>query len=125
MEQLLIHLFADYWLQNDWMATNKKENFLIALLHSIIYTIPFLLLTHSVLALVVIGLTHSLIDGTHIVEKLNQIKNLDFDIHILANSNYEFNDGYGYRPDFIRVWLIIIQDNILHLIINYLCIKYL
>ena len=28
MEQLLCHLVADYWLQNDWMATNKKKKWL-------------------------------------------------------------------------------------------------
>ena len=33
-------------------------------------------------------------------------------------------DGYFGRPFAIRVWLIIIQDNILHLLINYLAIKY-
>lgn len=125
MEQLLLHLVSDYWLQNDWMALNKKKNFIIALFHSLIYTIPFLLITKSGLALLVILLTHAIIDGTHIVEQLNQIKNLDFDTHILQHNNYKFNDGYGWRPDFIRVWLIIIQDNILHLVINYLSLKYL
>lgn len=125
MEQLLIHLFADYWLQNDWMARGKKQHFYIALIHSFIYTLPFMLLTQSIKALFIIFITHAIIDGTRIVEILNQIKNLDFYTHILSTSDYEFADGYGNRPDFIRVWLIIIQDNILHLIINYLCITYL
>ena len=71
MEQLLIHLFSDYWLQNDWMALNKKKHFWIALLHSITYTIPFLLLTHSILALFIICITHAIIDHTNIVMKLN------------------------------------------------------
>ena len=116
MEQLLIHLFADYWLQNDYMALNKKDNFFIAMLHAFIYTIPFILLTRSLLALFTIFITHAIIDGTHIVEKLNQIKNW----------NFSTNTGYGAdRPLWISVWLIIIQDNILHLIINYLSIKYL
>lgn len=115
-EQLLVHLFADYWLQNDWMALNKKSNFLIALLHSVVYTIPFLLLTQSLIALLVIYITHALIDGTNIVNKLNQIKNW----------NFSTRTGYGKdRPDWISIWLIIIQDNILHLIINYLAIQYL
>lgn len=116
MEQLLCHLFADYWLQNDWMALNKKKHFWIALVHSIIYTIPFLLLTRSIVALLFICLTHAIIDHTDIVYKLNQLK----------NGNFETLSGYDRnRPDFIWVWLIIIQDNILHLIINYLSIKYL
>ena len=72
MEQLLIHLFSDYWLQNDWMALNKKKHFWIALVHSAIYTVPFLLLTHSLVALLIICLTHAIIDHTDIVYKLNQ-----------------------------------------------------
>ena len=47
MEQLLCHLVADYWLQNDWMATNKKKKWFPAIVHGFIYTLPFLLLTHS------------------------------------------------------------------------------
>lgn len=125
MEQLLVHLFADYWLQNDFMALNKKHNFLIALLHSFIYTIPFLLLTRSPLALFVIFISHTIIDGTNIVNKLNQIKNWNFNTFFVWDDRKIFDGFESNRPIFIRVWLLIIQDNILHLIINYLSIKYL
>lgn len=132
-EQFLIHCFGDYWLQNDWMACNKKNDFRVALLHSFIYTIPFLLLTRSILALFVIFITHAIIDGTNLVNKLNQLKNLDFyKQSVRDNSIVENNtsfmimaDGYTDRPLFIRAWLIILQDNILHLIINYLSLRYL
>lgn len=132
-EQFLIHCFSDYWLQNDYMATNKKKDFRIALLHAVIYTIPFLLLTKSLLALLTICITHAIIDGTNIVNKLNQLKNLDFNKQYVKDNSIAGNnesvlsisDGYTDRPLFIRVWLIILQDNILHLIINYLSLKYL
>lgn len=124
MEALLIHLFADYWLQNDWMALNKKKHFWIALVHAIVYMLPFLLLTRSLLALSVICITHAIIDYTDIVCRLNQIKNWNFK-GCFGWDNILIKDGYSDRPLFIRVWLIIIQDNILHLIINYLSIKYL
>lgn len=131
-EQFLIHCFSDYWLQNDWMATNKKKKFTIALLHAFIYTIPFLLLTRSVLALFVIFITHAIIDGTNLVNKLNQIKNFDFHQQYVQDASVTnkpqcmiIADGYTDRPLFIRVWLIILQDNILHLIINYLILRYL
>lgn len=138
-EQFLIHCFSDYWLQNDWMATNKKKKFSVALLHAFIYTIPFLLLTRSILALFVIFITHGIIDGTNIVNVLNQIKNWNFkectigcfkpmnsNTGVLIKSSTNFKDGYGAdRPIFIRVWLLILQDNILHLIINYLSLRYL
>ena len=125
MEQLLIHLYSDYWLQNDWMALNKKKDFGIALIHAFIYTIPFLLLTQSYLALFVIFITHALIDGTNIVNKLNQIKNRNFTDFWVWGDKMIFDGFDTNRPPFIRVWLLIIQDNILHLIINYLAIKYL
>lgn len=134
-EQFLIHLFSDYWLQNDWMALNKKKHFWIALIHAFIYTLPFLLVTKSLSALFVIFITHAIIDGTNIVNWLNQIKNWNFQdgfqitsSTILGNfvTSPFIRDGFSStRPDYIRVWLIIIQDNILHLIINYLAIKYL
>lgn len=132
-EQFLIHCISDYWLQNDYMATNKKKDFRIALLHAVVYTIPFLLLTKSLLALLTICITHAVIDGTNIVNKLNQLKNLDFnkqyvrDNSIVGSNECIMNieDGYTNRPLFIRVWLIILQDNILHLVINYLSLRYL
>lgn len=134
MEQLLCHLLADYWLQNDWMALNKKKYFWIALVHAIVYTIPFLLLTKSILALSVICITHAIIDHTDIVYRLNQVKNWDFrqDNYAFLDSQIQLGeimtpvkDGYFGRPFAIRVWLIIIQDNILHLIINYCMLRWL
>ena len=116
------------------MALNKKKHFWIALVHSIVYTLPFLLLTKSMLSLSVICITHAIIDHTDIVYRLNQIKNWDFrqDNYAFLDSQIQLGevmapikDGYFGRPFAIRVWLIIIQDNILHLIINYLSIKYL
>lgn len=131
-EQFLVHCFADYWLQNDYMATNKKKDFRVALLHAFVYTIPFLLLTRSLLALFVIFITHAIIDGTNLVNRLNQIKNLDFNKQYVQDNSVTnkptsmiIADGYTDRPLFIRIWLIILQDNILHLIINYLSLKYL
>lgn len=136
MEQLLCHLVADYWLQNDWMATNKKKYWFPAIVHGVIYTLPFLLLTRSWLALFVICSTHIIIDHSDIVNKLNQLKNWNFKSFamgyfkprgsgILQKSTIELKDGYADRPLFIRIWLLIIQDNILHLVINYLSLRYL
>jgi hypothetical protein len=136
MEQLLIHLFADYWLQNDWMALNKKKRWFPAVIHGFVYTLPFLLLTRSWLALFVICSTHIIIDHSDIVNKLNQLKNWNFKsftmgyhkpigVGLLRLSTIELKDGYWDRPLFIRIWLIIIQDNILHLIINYCALRWL
>lgn len=61
-EPLLAHLIGDYWLQSDWMAQNKAKNWWAALSHVFLYTLPFAALTQQPAALVVILLTHLLID---------------------------------------------------------------
>ena len=136
-QSLLVHLFSDYWLQNDWMALNKKKQWFPAIVHGIIYTLPFLLLTKSWLALFVICSTHIIIDHSDIVNKLNQLKNWNFkkcgvgyfkqlNGGLLQKASITMVDGYDVeRPIWLRVWLLIIQDNILHLIINYLSLRYL
>ena len=111
MEQLLVHLFADYWLQNDWMATNKKDKWFPAIVHGTIYSIPFLLLTRSIVAISVICITHILIDHTNIVQWLNQIKNWNFKEdkcclfipyeglgQTSLQQNFKCKDGYYGRP---------------------------
>ena len=117
MEQLICHLIGDFWLQNDWMATNKKKDFKIALLHSLVYTLPFLFLTQNIISLLTICLTHAVIDGSNIVNKLNQLKNW----------NFEYKSGYNEdtNPVWLWSWLLIIQDNTIHLLINFLTLKYI
>ena len=115
MIQLLLHAWGDYITQNDWMATYKTENslrgYLAAILHSTLYSLPFLLIG-SVNAVSVIWITHLLIDkfrlGTYIV----RLKNWNF-------SQYGFPEE---RPTFLIVWILIIVDNIIHITINYLCL---
>jgi hypothetical protein len=62
MEQLLTHFWGDFALQSSWMALNKSRHSWPCLLHVIIYTSTFLFLTLAWKALLVIGLTHFLID---------------------------------------------------------------
>ena len=69
MEQLLVHLLGDFVLQSDYCATNKNKKSLPCLLHVLIYTSCFLLLTQSWKALLVIGITHYIIDRYPIIVK--------------------------------------------------------
>lgn len=62
MSELLAHLFGDYCLQNHWMANTKTSRSSAALLHVALYILPFLFLTRSPGALLVIGVTHFVID---------------------------------------------------------------
>lgn len=142
MEQLLVHIFGDYIMQSDWMALNKSKKTLPCLIHVLIYTSCFLLLTTSWKALLVIGVTHFLLDRFHTpLKRLIWLRghlnprfiypeyedcNISgyYDDHKLHSE--EMKCKYGEpRLFFITIWLYIIHDNFLHLTINFLALKYL
>ena len=110
-EQILLHLFGDFIIQNDWMAMNKKKpgikGDLACLIHTITYSLPFLLITS----------THYVIDRTKIIDYFIMLKNGEKDI-----KNFGFNHE---RPFAVSIWIYIFVDNTFHLIINYLAIKYI
>ena len=138
MEQLLLHGLGDFFLQSDWMALNKKKpgfiGWLAVSVHSVLYTIPFLLITQSWVALSIIGFTHLIIDRTELVARYIWLRNwfglpwLDTGEKKVINRTWsedKSNCGFDIsRPPFISIWLYIICDNLLHLAINYFAIKY-
>lgn len=124
MEQLLCHLFGDYILQTDWMANNKKKKLWIATLHAFVYTLPFLFLTQSLTALFVIFATHALIDHYALAGYVLFAKNW------VNQPSLKWEDckptGMPQdRPIWLTTWLVIIADNAIHLLINFLSLKYL
>lgn len=153
MEQLLCHVFGDYILQSDYLALNKSKKSFPCLVHVLIYTSVFLLLTTSWKALLVIGATHFVLDRWHTpLKRLIWLKN-----HFPTGKypTFERCDTTGYYDDspyntseinggyiddnrietvrkfgrprlfFITMWLYIITDNFLHITINYFALKYL
>lgn len=114
MEQLLAHLVGDYFLQPHWMATEKTKRWFPAILHGLIYSLPFLFLTTSPLALGIIAVTHMVIDRYRLANWVARIKNWTF-----TPSGYP--EG---TPDWLWVWLMIITDNTMHLLINYLMLRH-
>lgn len=75
MLQLILHGWGDYILQSDWMAQNKSQRSWPCLVHCTLYTLPFLLITQSPVALAVIFGTHFLIDRFGLARYLVWIKN--------------------------------------------------
>src|SRR4051812_43593277 len=61
-DQLVLHGIGDYVLQSDWMATTKTKKSIAALAHVFTYTLPFLLITRSPIALSIILSSHFVID---------------------------------------------------------------
>ena len=120
MEQILLHLFGDFIVQNDWMAMNKKKpgwlGVSACLIHTVLYALPFLLITNWA-AVLVIWSTHFIIDRWKLIDYFIMLKNGEKDIK---------NFGFSHeRPFAISVWIYIFVDNTFHLIINYLAIKYI
>lgn len=147
MEQLLAHIFGDYIFQSDYQALNKSKRSFPCLLHVLIYTSVFLLITTSWKALLVIGGVHFILDRWHfIIRRLIWCKNhigpnfkfVPFDkcnvtgyydniMNEVTNKPFtnEIINGYGPRLNYITIWLYIVTDNALHLLTNYMAIKYL
>lgn len=153
MQQLLVHILGDFVLQSDWMALNKSKRSIPCLVHVLIYTACFLLLTTSWKALLVIGVTHFLIDRFHTpLKRLLWMKNhfgptMQYPPFSWCNSTGYYDDSpynttpygkedkinqermdhwYGKpRHFFVTLWIYIVIDNWLHLTINYLALTYL
>jgi len=118
-DQLVAHALGDYVIQSDWMAQEKTARSLAALAHALSYTLPFIFLTRSWLALLVIAATHFVIDRFRLARYLVWAKNL------AAPRRYRHTwadcvaTGYHKdRPPWLAVWLLIAADNVLHVLCN-------
>lgn len=121
-DQLLAHAIGDYVLQSDWMANEKTKRSLAAAIHVLAYGVPFLFLSSSLAALGVIVGTHFLIDRYRLARYVVWLKNWP------VTPPWRECTATGYPPDrpaWMAVWLLIIADNILHVLINGLALAYL
>jgi hypothetical protein len=120
---ILAHAVGDYLLQTDWMAQEKTKRWPPAIVHGLVYTLPFLLITTSPWALLVIGGTHMVIDryrlAKHVVWFKNQLQPKQWRPGHTATGMKE------ETPDWLAYWLLFIQDNIIHILINVLAVMYL
>lgn len=123
-DQLLCHMIGDYILQTDYMAQEKTKKSLAAALHAGSYTLPFLFLTQSPMALAFIAITHFLIDRFRLAKYVCWAKN-----QVAPKAwRYPLSEGskFGYRdePFALNIWLLIIADNTLHWIMNGIALKF-
>lgn len=126
MEQLIAHLIGDYALQTDHMADRKTKSLGVALMHACSYTLPFLFLGPSFLALCAIIVTHAVIDrwrlARYIVWVKNQLAPQAYRYPLKKAAWHGYQDG---KPDWLSGWLYILADNTLHLLINYAALRWL
>lgn len=143
--QLICHAIGDYVLQSDWMATEKTKRSVAALVHVLTYAIPFLFLRPSFLALAFIVGTHFIIDRWRLARYVCWVKNwicpfwkteprpypysgvvqpgqlLPARLVRLYVSPWAECKQTGYPPDrppWMTVWLMIIADNVMHVLCN-------
>jgi hypothetical protein len=117
-DQLVAHAVGDYLLQSDWMATQKTRRSLPALVHASVYGLPFLFLSTSPLALLIICVSHFVIDRWRLARYLSWFSN-----RLAPGPHPSWNECHdtGYseqRPPWISQWLLVISDNTLHVLIN-------
>lgn len=120
---LAAHFVGDYLLQTNHMAREKTERWIPAILHGITYTIPFLFLTSSPLALLFISATHIVIDRYRLVKYVIWFKNQfapQRHRHPLTPTGYSSD-----TPDWLAVSLMIVTDNLIHVILNAFALIYL
>lgn len=131
MEQLILHLIGDYILQTHWMAVNKVKSWTVAIIHALVYSLPFLLLRPSLLGWFVIFSAHAVIDRFSLAKYLlyakNKITSPDLPWTYCTKTGYQDQneDKKHYCPMFITFWLYAAADNTLHLIINYASLRWL
>lgn len=116
-DQLVAHAVGDYILQSHWMATEKTKNSVAAAIHAVTYTLPFLLITQSPAALALICGTHFLVDRFRLARFVVWLK----------NGPWKPITATGYQDDvpaWLSVWLLIAADNIIHVAINALAIRF-
>lgn len=146
-DQLIAHAVGDYVIQSDWMANEKTKQNTAAFVHALSYTLVFLFLTTSPLALFVIFSTHFIIDRYRLARYVCWLKNFLAPAEIESE---EIKDCFGKvtqtnhypkwhkpwsecsatgyhrdRPPWLAVWLMIIADNVMHVLINGLALYYL
>ena len=106
------------------MAREKTKRLSPALVHVTVYTLPFLLLTDSLNALVFIWASHLLIDRFALARYLIFFKNWVTQ----PSLTWKECSPTGYpnsAPPYLSAWLFIITDNTLHLMCNYVAIRWL
>lgn len=138
-DQLVAHAVGDYVLQSDWMANEKTKKSFAAACHALTYALPFLLLRPSIAAFALIVSTHFIIDRWRLARFVVYAKNF-----LCPRNEWVYEPGFthqrpnwqrwadcsatGYhkdRPAWLSVWLLIIADNIMHVLINGIALKFL
>lgn len=125
-DQLIAHAIGDYVLQSDWMANEKTKQSFAAACHAACYSLPFTIFSPSLAAFIVIFGTHFVIDRWRLARYVVYAKNFVSPPSTWMPWSECAGTGYhNTRPPWLSVWLLIIADNVMHVICNALALRYL
>lgn len=121
MLQLILHLIGDYITQSEWMACGKTRSSVIAAIHATVYALPFLFIG-SWRAVLLVGVSHFFVDRFRLAKYVIFAKN-----HIgWPFPRWDDCKATGYPstvPVWMAVWLMIITDNTIHLLCNFVAMR--
>lgn len=106
------------------MAREKVRNSFACLVHVVVYTLPFLLITQVPETLLVIAGSHFLIDRWRLPKYLIWVRNLPFPGHRPWSECNRTGFSDDIPADLARL-LYIIVDGVCHVLINGVAIYYL
>lgn len=124
VDQLIAHGVGDYLLQSEWMAREKTKRSLAAFVHSVFYVLPFLFITQNPYTLFVIASTHFVLDRWHLARHIAWLKNRPWP----GSRPWSECKATGFDPEtppWVAGWLVVIIDNLIHILINGLAIRYI
>ena len=123
-DQIVAHMIGDYILQSDWMANEKTKKSVAALAHVLAYVVPFLFITSNISVLLVIMTTHFAIDRWRLARYVCWFKNSTLG-SVFPWAECSATGYHKDKPVWMSVWLMIIADNIIHILINGLALTYI
>lgn len=124
---IMAHFVGDYILQSGWMANEKTKHWWPAIAHGLTYTLPFLLVTQSPWALLVIAVTHIVIDRYRLAKYITFAKEFIAPRRTWPTwDDAKNNAGFpSSTPPWLSFWLMFIVDNTLHMLINAAAVVFL
>lgn len=120
----MAHMVGDYLIQSHWMANAKTKQWWPAAVHGVTYTLPFVLITQSIVALLVIGGTHIVIDHWRLARYVVWFRN-QLAPKAWRPALVEATGTPDSAPVWLSTWLLFIADNILHMLINVAAVVWL
>jgi len=130
--QLICHAVGDYVLQNHTMAVRKTASWFWTAIHATLYTVPFVIVFGFSWAIPIIGVTHAVIDRYRLANLWVHFWGTGCEGWVMrqfrARRPRKINETQPLEmdaPPWLSVWLMIIVDNVFHVIINAVSLHHL